>query len=913
MRDTSARRRRTLGRSRATWTSLILVILASAPSIPQTAPSSTPQLRSPKVVIVNSYHNGYEWSDAEQAGVTERLAEKYPDISPSVEYLDTKRFSDKGHLQTAADYLIRKYRGVKVDLVIALDNPAFDLVRERTDLFSGVPVVFAGYNSYTPDVLKSRPKVTGLAENDDTEGTIRLALSLFPATKLIYDVNDMTYTGRTADTLTRRLVPKFQDRVSFVFAPPQSYQELSDSIAALPPDSIVLIGAYAADSNGVILSSSQSTARITDRAKVPVFAVVATRLGYGIIGGNLTAGRDHGRTAGSIAIHVLSGDDPDWIPVIQGSTARPMFDYTLLERFKISLGSLPPGSVVVNKPESILEKYRTMVFTALAVFAALFTLVVILSIAIVRRRMAERELAKSRNRVRTIIDSSADMIIAVDLKGVITDCSPSIRKILGYSPQEVIGRHSEMLHLSTERYRRFVETALPEIGTRGSWRGEWEYRGRDGQGVDLEVTMSALTSHDGRTTGYSGVARDIREKRQSQDALRQAEEKLRQALKMEAVGRLAGGVAHDFNNLLTVIKGYGDMALERTAADPELSSDMKEIIRAAEQASLLTGQLLAFSRKQVFQPRVFDRNAHVGELLSMLRRMIGEDIELSAALSPSPLNVNADPGQIEQALMNLALNSRDAMPQGGTLSIVTAESELPAAAGGDGRGAAGHPADAGSDGQGAARFAALTVRDTGRGMDRESLAHLFEPFYSTKERGRGTGLGLSTVYGIVKQSEGHITCESEPGKGTAFTLYFPLCGSAASAQPGGRVTLKGSESILLVEDEEAVRKFVKTTLSSRGFSVLESSGGMEALSLISNGEAWADLVITDVIMPGMSGRQLAEQIRRFLPRTKILFISGYTGGAMDAHGGEPEVSPLLQKPFGPEELVRKVRAVLDQA
>jgi two-component system cell cycle sensor histidine kinase/response regulator CckA len=865
--------------------------------------SVTAQTPPPNVVILDSYHNGYAWSDNELTGLKERLAEKYPSIDPPVEYLDAKRFPDQDHLRTVGDYLIRKYGATKVDLVITLDNPALDMLLQRgKELFPGAPIVFAGYNGFSPQLLADHPKVTGIAEADDIAGTLQLALSLFPQAKKVFVISDATATGIATAREVQAIAPAFANRLEFTAAPALSFSELAVQIASLPSDALVLLLAFTTDRDGLTLPMQQSTTLLTSNAQVPVFTVLEPRLGFGTIGGSLVSGRDHGRAAGNMALRVLSGDDPSWIPVIQEVSSRPMFDYRILSKFNVPLSALSPGSVVINRPENFMEKYQSLVLGALAVFAVLFSLIVGLSATIVRRRRAERELAKSRTRIRAILNATGDLIIATDANRIITDCNSRIEPLFGYAPQEVVGHSMEILHLSSERFRRMADVALPIIDREGSWRGEWEYRNKQGETVATEVTLTALKTKDGKPSGYVAVIRDIRERRRAQDTLRQAEEKLRQALKMEAIGRLAGGVAHDFNNLLTVIKGYGDLVIEKVGSENPIYAELQEIVRAAQQASMLTAQLLAFSRKQVFQPKSFDLNALVSELAKMLRRLIGEDIELSTSLARSPMSIKADPGQIEQVIMNLAMNARDAMPQGGKLFIQTEEAELPDSIRQE------HPDSH------PGRYVTLVVKDTGRGMDKETLSHLFEPFYSTKEKGRGTGLGLSTVYGIVIQSEGHITCQSARGRGTSFTIFLPLREAGADrdkAPAGDGEPLGGSESILLVEDEEAVRKFVKSTLNSRGFSVRDTSNGKQALQLISDGETWPNLVITDVIMPKMSGKQLAERIRRFLPHTKILFISGYTGGATDVQDSEPDVSPLLQKPFGPEELVRKVRSVLD--
>ncbi len=390
-----------------------------------------------------------------------------------------------------------------------------------------------------------------------------------------------------------------------------------------------------------------------------------------------------------------------------------------------------------------------------------------------------------------------------------------------------------------------------------------------------------------------GVGIDITERRQLEDQLRQSQ-------KMEAVGRLAGGVAHDFNNLLTVISGYGHMILRDLPGEDPLHGCIEEVLKAASRATSLTNQLLAFSRRQVIQPKVLDLNAHVANMDRMLRRVIGEHIELETVLSPGLGSVRADAGQLEQVIINLAVNARDAMPEGGKLSIRTSNVEVA-------RSSRLH-ADVrpGS-------YVRLTVADTGKGMDAEIMVHLFEPFYTSKETGKGTGLGLSTVYGIVKQSGGEVVVESNPGRGATFTIYLPrisepVLNSPLSVEPAVRA---GTETILLVEDELGVRQLVCEMLLRLGYQILQASGGAEALRLFEQHQGSIDLLITDVIMPQMSGRELAQRLKAVQSSLKVLYISGYTDDMLAHHGVLESNVFLLQKPFAPDELAKKLREVLD--
>ncbi len=408
-----------------------------------------------------------------------------------------------------------------------------------------------------------------------------------------------------------------------------------------------------------------------------------------------------------------------------------------------------------------------------------------------------------------------------------------------------------------------------------------------------EIYKFPLADETGEVAYVAGVGIDITERRQLEDQLRHSQ-------KLEAVGRLAGGVAHDFNNLLTVISGYGHMLLKGIAESDPLHSCVEELLRASNRAAGLTNQLLAFSRRQIIKPQVLDINALVANMDRMLRRVIGEHIHLETSLSADVGTVMADAGQLEQVLMNLTVNARDAMPQGGTLSIRTANVDVSPAS---------HRRSEVRPGS----YVVIEVADTGSGIDAETMLHLFEPFYTSKEVGKGTGLGLSTVYGIIKQSGGDVAVESHPAAGTTFRMYLPRRHEAAviSRQIPNPTELGGTEVILLVEDEAGVRQLVREMLRTLGYTILEAGSGEEAIRLFNENMDRIDLLLTDVIMPRMSGRELSQRLRSARPLQKVLYMSGYPDDVLAQHRAPGESVFLLQKPFEPDALARKVREVLD--
>jgi signal transduction histidine kinase len=422
---------------------------------------------------------------------------------------------------------------------------------------------------------------------------------------------------------------------------------------------------------------------------------------------------------------------------------------------------------------------------------------------------------------------------------------------------------------------------------------------KDGRPVQVSLTISPIRNSEGQISGASKIARDISAQKEAEEALRHSEEQLRQSQKMEAVGRLAGGVAHDFNNLLGVILGCAELLAESTDWS-QVQKRAEEIRKAGQRAAELTRQLLAFSRKQMIEPKVIDLNVKISEMTDMLKRLVGEDIEIRTSLPADIGRVRADPSQIGQILMNLVVNAREAMPNGGNITIETQNVDL------EEEYAGSHTSVL------SGRYVMIAVSDSGIGMDAETSARIFEPFFTTKPS--GTGLGLATVYGAVKQSGGNIWVYSEPGKGTTFKIYFPrVDGSVDSAGATERnaATSKGNETILLVEDSDSLREVTKEFLKIAGYNVVEARDGKDALRVARILEERIHLLLTDVVMPGMSGRELADEIQQMHPETRILFMSGYTSNVIVRRGVLDEELNLLTKPFTRSGLTQKVREMLN--
>ncbi len=512
--------------------------------------------------------------------------------------------------------------------------------------------------------------------------------------------------------------------------------------------------------------------------------------------------------------------------------------------------------------------------------------------AAIEHKRYEEALRRSEARSRSLILSAAFGICRCTLGGRFLDVNPALINMLGY------GSVDELLHLDARREvfvnPQELDRLAEDCRRTGSLNGvEVQWKRKDARVITVRLSGCAATSSDEPEEVLELIAEDITDRRQ-------LEEQLRQAQKMDAVGRLAGGVAHDFNNLIMVINGYTEVLLEQLEKGSAMHHKVQSIQQAADRAATLTRQLLAFSRKQLLELKVVDVNSVIGDMERLLRPLIGENIELITRLSSETGHTRADAGQLEQVIMNLVVNAKDAMPDGGKLTLQSADVTVR-------QNFSEHrfiqPG----------RYAVISVADTGHGMDAETQSRIFEPFFTTKEKGKGTGLGLSTVYGIVKQSNGYVFAESEPGAGTTFYVYLPRVEESAEELSPAKIPQNdagGCETVLLVEDEESVRELVRVTLTSRGYRVIEAENGECGLHVAETFKEHIDILITDVVMPGIGGRELAKKLLLLRPGISVLYLSGYTEDAVVTQGALVPGTAFLQKPFTLQNLAKKVREVL---
>ena len=518
-----------------------------------------------------------------------------------------------------------------------------------------------------------------------------------------------------------------------------------------------------------------------------------------------------------------------------------------------------------------------------------------------KRKRAGEALQRSESKYKTLVENLPQKIFLKDRDLIYISCNEYYANDLRIAPDDIAGKTDYDFYPKelAEKYRA-DDKQIMESGRTGEIEERYIEDGRD---VWVHTVKTLVMDGNGSVIGILGIFWGITERKRAEEEMRVLEEQFRQSQRMEAIGQLAGGIAHDFNNILTIIKGYSQLSLSELKKNDPLRENIEEIQKASERAANLTHQLLAFSRRQVMEMRTLDLNTLLRDLYRMLRQVIGEDIELVTLLAEDLGRVKADTGQIEQVIMNLSVNAKDAMLKGGKLTIETANVEL------DGKYALKHIAVK------PGHYVMLSMSDTGCGMTPEVKDRVFEPFFTTKEKGKGTGLGLSTVYGIVKQSCGNIWVYSEPGKGTTFKIYLPRVDEPLE-ELKKEVRKKefpgGSETIFVVEDNEEVRKLAKRILEKQGYKVLEASQGNEALQICEENKGPIHMIVTDVVMPGMDGRELANCLKVHHPKMKVLYMSGYTDNAIVHHGVLKKGMNFIQKPFTIDGLASKVRKVLDK-
>ena len=858
------------------------------------------------ILILNSYHQGFRWTDDIVAAVKTAMSARLSRIEFHVEYMDSKRYQDKHLDELLSRSLALKYQGLQPDIIITSDDDALDFMKHyHQQLFPDVPVVFCGVNNVKDALSVDRDHFTGLVETLDISANIDLARRLLPKINEIVIVSDGTPTGIGTRQMAKNAEPEYPD-LHFIYLNGEelSTDEMLAKLHSLKTTSAVIAPAWYLDKNGATFDNKEIYPLLAKASSVPVFGTSSANLGLGIIGGKLNSGTIQGEYSANQALRILAGKATTRnLPVETASQNRYMFDYRQLIRFAIDKRSLPPGSIILNRPVPFYERYKTETALAATAFLLLVIIIAFLLWNIWRRQKVERDLVmqklmveQSEERFRTLHNASFGGIFIHD-QGTIVDCNQGLSKISGYTFDELIGMDG--LNLIAPDWRTLImQNILSDLEEPCDVEGIR----KDGATYPLYLQGKNLP-YKGRTIRVVEF-RDISERKKAEQEKISLEAQLHQARKMESVGQLAGGVAHDFNNMLSAILGHAELAMRRCSPSESVLSHLKGIEEASLRSADLVKQLLAFARKQTIAPIVLDVNDMSAAILKILRRVIGEDIDLSWLPGSDLWKVKMDPSQIDQLLVNLSVNARDAITGVGKIVIETKNVTFDL-----------DYCEVNRDfipGE----YVMLAVSDNGCGMSKDMQENIFEPFFTTKEMGKGTGLGLATVYGIVKQNQGFINLYSEPDKGTTFRIYLPrFIGKDMALPPEITVGApKGrGEAVLLVEDEAAIREVAQRMLKELGYVVFIAGTPGEAIKLMETHTAEIQLLITDVVMPEMNGRELAELIRDIKPEVKCLFTSGYTANVIAHHGVLDEDVYFLAKPFSMNDLAVKVHQAMNSS
>ncbi len=847
-----------------------------------------------KVLVLHSYHHGLSRINAIDKGIESALKKDDPIIETQTEYLDINKIYDSAYIRHLYEIYKYKFRNRKFDAIICSDNNALNFLLKYSDiLFPGTPVVFCGINNFKDSMIKGKLLFTETAEEVGIRETLDIALKLHPGIKhiFIYGSNTTTYFANKESL--KKIIPDYVETVDFAFTEGLNIKQIQDHIKALPKNSLILIISSFRDAQGNLIPFRRVSEMMAAVSSVPIYGCWDFFLGHGIIGGKLISGFAQGETAAKITLQILNGKDVKNIPILKQSPKLFMFDYLQMQKFGIKQSELPADSIVINKPYSFYSVHKVLTRSVFASIIILTLIIFFLITNIVTRRQAEKALRESREKMKAILRASP-VGIGLVINRKLDWANERIYRMTGYEQGSRIGQSVRILYPDDKEYNRVGRELYDSITKTGIGHVETRLVRKDGTTFDCRIQACNLDPTDsakGQIIALTNISKT-----------KLYEAQLLQACKMEAVGTLAGGISHDFNNLLQAIMGYTQLLLmNKSKEDPEFFQ-LKQIEKAGQRSSELTRQLLTFSRNVESKPIPLNLNNEIKRTYTILKRTIPKMIDIELILEDDLKNINADPIQMEQILMNLGVNSRDAMPDGGRLVFETKNVVL------DEEYFKIHPAAMPGE------YVLLSIADTGFGMNKETMEHIYEPFFTTKEVGKGTGLGLAMVYGIVESNGGYITSYSKPDEGATFRIYFPVLKADIEVRASDIKEEKlqgGSETILLVDDEETVLDIAKIMLERFRYTAITAESGEDAIEIFKKSNPYPDLVILDIGMPGMGGHKCLKELLKIYPDIKVIISSGYPENGKTEKTIESGAAGFIAKPYRLADMLKKVREILD--
>ncbi len=834
------------------------------------------------ILYLNSYDSRMSWvKDIEQA-IEEVLEPDFRNLILYIENMDSKVFHTDEYYEAYGHYFRTKYRDLDLSLILCSDNNAFDFVKKYgSELFSGTPVVFCGVNDFNQTMIQDLPNFTGVAEIFSVEDTLDFALKMHPRTEEIFIINDYLSTGRSWQQDIEKRLKYLERQVDIRYSENMSMEELLKTISSLQERTIILLGVYFSDRDGRFSTYEKTGRMISEASNVPLYCLLEFNIGYGAIGGKVINGYSQGYAMAQLADRVLDGESPSAIPIVQEEANRFIFDYISLKKYGISLENLPPDSLILNRPYSVFDEYRNEILTVIALISILIVTVIFLIFNVLRKKQAEQSL-------KQLAEASWEGII-IHCNGVALQFNDMFLKIFGYERREIEGQPvlekifaSEFLDEVSERIKSNNSDPYEAIGVR-----------KGGETFPIEIRLRIM-EYRGQSARVAAI-RDLTDQKKM-------EERFRQSQKMQAIGTLAGGIAHDFNNILSAVIGYADLGLLAEKSDSRCGGYFEQILKAGKRARDLVKQILTFSRQSNQEKQFINFGVIIKETIEMLKASMPSTIQIQKEIDSS-LCVLANPVQLQQIVMNLGTNAKLAMEEhGGILEVELKEAVLD-----------GNPVSPGVD-LPPGRYAQLIVRDNGCGMDDETLQRVFEPFFTTREQGKGTGMGLSVVHGLVSEMKGNIHVYSTVGTGTTFNILLPACSGEqiGMEEAGCGNVMGGSERILFVDDEIFQVNLARELLGILGYSVTATTSSREALEIIRKNPEGYDLVISDVTMPEMTGDILVGKIRGIRKDLPILISSGYSERITAKKLEELGVQEFVMKPLLLKELAEKIRSALGE-